>query len=213
MHVEAIMCLSNLKANLNNESAIIWTTSIKKMVNNSQEILLDSTYLTGDAQKRCQLNKYITADIMVLVGNLMKNHENLVADCLKLLRNISLDFKTILFNFLVSSTHTTDAMLLIFEHYLINEQTSGYFKSNEALFDSIILNNLATNGHIIVSTLLNQLVKQDGFFIALNQRLKLKLVEGLFILYDSKRLNVTTEIQRFFFNLVNDSTMFIHLLH
>ena len=220
IRIEALNCLSNLKTNLQHES--IWGSFLKKMIKNSEEIKLDSTYLTGDAEKRCQLNKYLNTEILDIVVTFMKANTLLISECLSLFRNISSDFKFQLINFVISyisgNDKTDNVVLLLFKHYLVNEKTALYFNSNESIFENVILKNLSHGINIDnLSAFLNQLVKQEEFFTKLNQNLKFKLVDKMFSLYeikqDQKQQNsYFNEIQSFFFNLVNDSNLFNSLL-
>ena len=92
---EALNCLNNLKKRGQ------WSNFIKKMLKNSEEIKLDSNYLTNGHQ----LNKYLNSELIDFISNFMSTSKKseIVTKCLNLLKNISVEYKyPQLFNFIIN---------------------------------------------------------------------------------------------------------------
>jgi hypothetical protein len=71
------------------------------MLKNSEEIKLDSNYLTNGHQ----LNKYLNSELIDFISNFMSTSKKseIVTKCLNLLKNISVEYKyPQLFNFIIN---------------------------------------------------------------------------------------------------------------
>lgn len=201
LRTETLKCFDKLKAQIDEKST--WYTFCKKILKHQEEIIADSSYLLNGSLFSRYLNNQLIDKILDMFA---ENDHDFIYQILCVFQNVSsthkIKFIDSMVKYLESNNEKAMNTQLVINNYVLINNCGEYFNENEEKFELIMKKYVFSNLNI---GFLKALI---GSFSSLNDKLKLKLIEYYFDLYQLHNNEITRDS---FINLLTDSSYFIHL--